>query len=150
MTVVNPSQARRKSILAVMVSVACGEDPRPPEAVGAIADQEVFKGEAKYVDPARYFTDPNGDVLTFDVAAAHLPTAGRPRAEIFDGAGVRHPSRPCCARPALPLRPGGHVLGYLETPSGLRIFEIGEDYILGRVWDELGVESVRVWPLERS
>ena len=46
--------------------------------------------------------------------------------------------------------PEGRVLGYVETPPGLRIFEIGADYILGRVRDELEVESVQVWPLERS
>ncbi len=75
---------------------------------------------------------------------------------IADAAGylwVREYDFPGEGRPA-PLwtvfDPGGRVLGYLETPSGLRIFEIGEDYILGRVRDELGVESVQVWPLERS
>ena len=45
--------------------------------------------------------------------------------------------------------PEGRVLGFVETPEGLEIFEIGEDYILGRWLDELGVEHVRVWPLER-
>ena len=45
--------------------------------------------------------------------------------------------------------PEGRVLGFVETPEGLEIFEIGEDYILGRRLDELGVEHVRVWPLER-
>ncbi|MYI07306.1 MAG: hypothetical protein F4059_08345 [Gemmatimonadetes bacterium] len=45
--------------------------------------------------------------------------------------------------------PNGHVLGFVETPGGLEIFEIGEDYILARVVDELGVESVQLWPLER-
>ncbi len=46
--------------------------------------------------------------------------------------------------------PEGRVLGFVETPSGLRIFEIGGDYILGRARDELGVESVQVWSLQRS
>ena len=46
--------------------------------------------------------------------------------------------------------PEGRVLGFVETPEGLWIWEIGEDYILGRAEDELGVESVQVWPLERS
>ena len=46
--------------------------------------------------------------------------------------------------------PEGRVLGFVETPEGLRIFEIGEDYILGRMRDELGVEYVQVWPLERT
>lgn len=45
--------------------------------------------------------------------------------------------------------PDGHVLGFVETPEGLTIYEIGEDYILARVQNELGVESVQLWPLER-
>ena len=45
--------------------------------------------------------------------------------------------------------PEGRVLGFVETPEGLEIFEIGEDYILGRSLDELDVEHVQVWPLER-
>ena len=44
----------------------------------------------------------------------------------------------------------GQVLGFVETPQDLRIYEIGEDYILGRKEDELGVESVQLWPLDRS
>lgn len=74
---------------------------------------------------------------------------------IADAAGhlwVREYDFPGEARPA-PLwtvfDPGGRVLGYIETPRGLRIFEIGADYILGRMRDELGVESVKVWPLQR-
>lgn len=46
--------------------------------------------------------------------------------------------------------PDGRVLGFVETPPGLRIYEIGEDYILGRATDDLGVEYVQVWSLERS
>ena len=45
--------------------------------------------------------------------------------------------------------PTGQVLGFVETPEGLEIYEIGEDYILGWTQDELDVESVQVWPLER-
>ncbi len=44
----------------------------------------------------------------------------------------------------------GRVLGFVETPSGLRIYEIGEDYILGRATDDLGVEYVQMWSLERT
>ena len=43
----------------------------------------------------------------------------------------------------------GRVLGFVETPSGLAVREIGDDYILGRTVDDLGVESIQVWPLER-
>lgn len=46
--------------------------------------------------------------------------------------------------------PEGRVLGFVETPAGLDIYEIGEDYILGLATDELGVEYIQVWSLERS
>lgn len=46
--------------------------------------------------------------------------------------------------------PAGRVLGFVETPKELRIHHIGADYILGHSSDELGVESIQVWPLERS
>ena len=45
--------------------------------------------------------------------------------------------------------PGGRVLGFVETPDGLETYEIGEDFILGRVRDELDVEYIQVWPLDR-
>ena len=44
----------------------------------------------------------------------------------------------------------GRVQGFVETPSGLDVVEIGEDYILGTTTDELGVERVQLWPLERT
>ncbi len=44
----------------------------------------------------------------------------------------------------------GRVRGLAETPPGMRTFEIGEDYILGWTYDELGVEYVQLWSLERS
>ena len=43
----------------------------------------------------------------------------------------------------------GRVQGLVETPAGVRIFEIGEDYLLGWAYDELGVEYVRLWSLSR-
>jgi hypothetical protein len=44
----------------------------------------------------------------------------------------------------------GAWLGSLEMPEGFDPLEVGEDYLLG-VWrDELDVESVRVYGLERS
>ena len=46
--------------------------------------------------------------------------------------------------------PDGLVLGFVETPPELVIYEIGEDHILGKVRDELGVEYVQVWGLDRS
>ncbi|MXW55296.1 MAG: hypothetical protein F4Z59_01000 [Gemmatimonadales bacterium] len=46
--------------------------------------------------------------------------------------------------------PAGRVLGRLETPPGLRIFEIGPDYLLGATYDEFQIEYVQLWPLTRS
>ena len=46
--------------------------------------------------------------------------------------------------------PEGQALGFVETPEGLEVYEIGEDYILGRVRDELDIESIQLWPLDRS
>jgi len=46
--------------------------------------------------------------------------------------------------------PDGRVLGFVETPYGLRIHEIGENHILGRATDSLGVEYVQMWRLLRT
>ena len=46
--------------------------------------------------------------------------------------------------------PDGQVQGLVETPAELDVFEIGEDYILGGTTDELGVERVQLWPLDRT
>ena len=44
----------------------------------------------------------------------------------------------------------GRVQGLVETPPGLDVFEIGEDYILGTMADQFDVERVQVWPLDRA
>lgn len=44
----------------------------------------------------------------------------------------------------------GRMLGLVETPLIGTVFEIGEDYILGEATDELGVEHVRIWGLDRQ
>lgn len=46
--------------------------------------------------------------------------------------------------------PDGNVLGFVETPADFRISEIGADYLLGLAADSLGVEYVRLWPLDRT
>ena len=46
--------------------------------------------------------------------------------------------------------PEGVLMGFVETPPGLVVYEIGEDYILGKMEDELRVEYVRLWGLDRS
>jgi len=46
--------------------------------------------------------------------------------------------------------PGGRVLGFVEAPRGLVIYEIGDDYVLGSRVGDLEVEYVEVWPLKRG
>ncbi len=84
--------------------------------------------------------------------AEHFPAFSTVMA---DGAGhlwVREYDLPQAERSA-PLwtvfDPEGRVLGFVETPEGLDILQIGEDFILGRVRDEFEVEYVQVWTLER-
>jgi hypothetical protein len=46
--------------------------------------------------------------------------------------------------------PDGRMLGEVTTPAGLRVTQIGEDFVLG-VWeDELEVPHVRLYPLEKG
>ena len=42
------------------------------------------------------------------------------------------------------------MLGHVETPPELSVFEIGADYILGLATADLGVQQVQVWPLRRE
>ena len=59
------------------------------------------------------------------------------------------------SRPGDPSRrwtvfsPGGRALGSVETPPDLRVLEIGRDYLLGVGQDELDVEHVKLYRLER-
>ena len=66
---------------------------------------------------------------------------------------VREYDLPDADRPA-PLwtvfDPDGHALGFVETPAGLSVLEIGADYILGLATDEIGIERIQVCALERA
>lgn len=44
----------------------------------------------------------------------------------------------------------GRVLGYVETPAGMLVYEIGAGHVLGRRVGEMGVMSVELWPLLRG
>lgn len=44
----------------------------------------------------------------------------------------------------------GAAQGFVDTPGDLHVYEIGADYLLGRVRDELGTEYVQLWGLERG
>lgn len=44
----------------------------------------------------------------------------------------------------------GSLVGLVGLPEGSQVFEIGEDYVLGTWSDELDIEHVRLWPLDRG
>jgi hypothetical protein len=123
------------------------------------ADVDAFIEEQVYVPP---------DMLTPEIeeeqeaerqryravpVAERIPTFASIVVDRLDYLWVEEYELPGARRPGVlwtVFDPEGRVLGYVETPEGLEIHEIGEDYILGQIHDELGVESVQVWPLERS
>lgn len=43
----------------------------------------------------------------------------------------------------------GRLLGTVETPRGLKVFQIGRDFVLGRARDELDIELVRLYTLTK-
>jgi hypothetical protein len=45
------------------------------------------------------------------------------------------------------IAPNGRWLGAVSVPSRLRVMQVGEDFVLGRHLDSLGVERLRVHPL---
>lgn len=46
--------------------------------------------------------------------------------------------------------PEGRWLGAVELPAGLRVLEIGEDYVLGVARDEFDVEYVRLYRIDKG
>ena len=48
------------------------------------------------------------------------------------------------------IAPNGRWLGAVSVPPRLRVMQVGEDFVLGRHLDSLGVERIRVHPLGRG
>ena len=85
--------------------------------------------------------------------ADHLPAFGAVMADALDHLWVEEyevPGEGSSAPLWTVFDPEGRSLGFVETPAGLEILEIGADYIMGRVKDEFGVHFMQVWALERS
>ena len=85
--------------------------------------------------------------------ADHLPAFGTVMADALDHLWVEEyevPGEDSSAPLWTVFDPEGRALGFVVTPVGLEILEIGANYIVGRVEDDLGVDFVQVWSLERS
>ncbi len=106
-----------------------------------------------HVEGRRFFNEADRREYRSVPVAEHFPAFTSIMSDALDHLWVREYDLPGEER-ATPLwtvfNPEGHVLGFVETPAGLSIYEIGADYILGKVISELGVESVQLWPLARS
>lgn len=92
-----------------------------------------------------------GELLDMPVAE-HLPAFAVYWTDVVDHLWVWEYEAPGEETPGTlftVFEPDGRVLGYFEIPEGMFILEAGADYILFRVRDELGVETVQLWPLER-
>ena len=44
----------------------------------------------------------------------------------------------------------GTAVGSIQMPAGFTIYEVGSDYVLGHITDELEIEYVQLWGLERQ
>ncbi len=106
-----------------------------------------------HIEGRRFFSEASRREYRSVPVAEHFPAFTSIMSDALDHLWVREYDLPRQDRPA-PLwtvfDSEGQVLGFVETPTGFSIYEIGADYILGKSVSELGVESVQLWPLERS
>ena len=71
------------------------------------------------------------------------------RKDLVEEAAEREVGDVTLSLPGDVFDPDGIWLGTVATPRGLRVTEIGTDYVVG-VWrDELDVEYIRVYDLEK-
>ena len=130
-------------------------DLRPPGPADIEAHIELL---ASYVplglspqEKERYQEDLRRELGAVPVVE-HLPALDSMMVDALDHLWVREFESPADVRPGIlwtVFDPEGRVLGFVETPEDLKIYEIGGDYILGHSVDELEVESVQLWPLGR-
>lgn len=118
----SPTQADQDEHLAERYA-----DDTEQERADALAELEDMPLLENFPAFGRLLTDSRGYLWVEDY---RLPGEPAPAWTVFD--------------------PEGRVLGLMDLPPGLRILEIGADYVLGLVSDNLGIERVQLWPLDRS
>ena len=82
---VPPQVLRKLAVMAAMMAAACGGDGgtepeppppnRPPMAAGTIPAQTVVEGATVTVNLSSYFSDPDGDALSYTVVTSNAATA---------------------------------------------------------------------------
>ena len=132
--------------------VRLGHEPREPEQanVDAYIEARVSRVPSEMVE---YRMQYRGELQDLPVAE-HFPAFTSVMTDALGHLWVEEFAVPGEDQPGVlwtVLDPEGQVLGFVETPKELEIYEIGRDYLLGKTQDEeFGVESVQVWRLERS
>lgn len=80
-----------------------------------------------------------------------LPHYGFVKVDALGHLWVRDPSIPGEVTPRYAVfAPGGELLGRVALPDRFHPLEIGADHVLGRITDEMEVESVALYVLERT
>ena len=132
--------------------VRLGHEPREPEQahLDAYIEARVARVPSEMVAHRAAY---RGELEDIPVAE-HFPAFTSVMTDAVDHLWVEEFAVPGEDQPGVlwtVLDPDGRVLGFVETPKELEIYEIGRDYILGKTEDEeFGVESVQVWRLDRS
>lgn len=80
----------------------------------------------------------------------HFPAHGRMVADALGYLWVQEYPIPGEGDPAwLVFDPDGRLAARVSLPTGLNIFEIGSDYVMGEIRDDLDVEYVQLFALDR-
>ncbi len=126
---------------------------RPPRAPGDAHIEAFIEDRLSSIpsDQAGRRAERRSELLDMPVAE-HLPAFATYWPDVLDHLWVWEYEAPGEEIPGTLFtifEPDGRVMGYFEIPEGMSVLEAGADYILFRVRDELGVETVQLWPLER-
>ena len=116
------------------------------------ADLGSYRAENRSPDPGRAYARNRNAAIDALPLPASFPAFSAIEVDLLGNLWVREYNLPGDEDRALwtVFDPEGVALGFVETPLGLVIYEIGEDYLLGKTIDELGVEYVQLWGLDRS
>ena len=117
------------------------------------ADLDSYRAERRSPDPSRSSArNRNAALDALPAPPESFPAFSAIEVDLLGNLWVREYNLPGQEDRALwtVFDPEGLVQGFVETPQRLQIYEIGGDYILGKVLDELRVEYVQLWPLDRG
>jgi hypothetical protein len=127
---------------------------RVPAREQPVNEEEWREVQREAVEDRSEATNPEGIVRDLVELAPKPETRPAFAGLVADSEGyvwVR-PYRPArdVPTPWLIVSPDGPILGEVELPYGVRPLEIGSDYVLALVYDEMDVPLVRVYGLERG